>query len=412
MELHPLLSDLVEKTLQEIGKLGLCTELNRQYRRLYERLKAFAKEKNEECCCPELLRSFLADTDQRYRGGVIGHSRRIHIRRAILQLKDYLESGRIEWRMYKETTSPMPSSEQFLCLYTQYFDGLQSSGRSKSTIDRARTLIRQFLVFLDDNCCRSLSETPPTMLPAFFQHLLAHYQPTSMGVVASHIRTFLKSVEGGKHLLPLVPSRCLRNKPIIPVLSDEEHVALKRALEGPEVSLRDKAIIQLALRTGLRSIDIVGMKLSDIDWVNDTILVAQSKTGRPFRIPLTADVGNLLSAYILTERPQADTPYVFLRSLAPHRPLSDNSACYSLLGKVFARAGIRVNGERKGLHVLRHSVASRMLSRGVPVTTIASALGHADKTSTEVYLTTDEGRMRECALPLPELSANIGGQHE
>ena len=59
--------------------------------------------------------------------------------------------------------------------------------------------------------------------------------------------------------------------------------------------------------------------------------------------------------------------------------------------------------------MLRHSVASRMLSRGVPVTTIASALGHANKTSTEVYLATDEGRMRECALPLPELPLNIGG---
>jgi site-specific recombinase XerD len=50
-----------------------------------------------------------------------------------------------------------------------------------------------------------------------------------------------------------------------------------------------------------------------------------------------------------------------------------------------------------------------MLSHGVAVTTIASALGHADKTSTDVYLTTDEGHMRECALPLPELSINIGG---
>ena len=163
------------------------------------------------------------------------------------------------------------------------------------------------------------------MVPAFFQHLLARYQPTSMRVVASHIRTFLKSAEGGEHLLPLVPSRCLRNKPIIPVLSDEEHVALKRALEGPEVSLRDKAIIQLALRTGLRSIDIVGMKLSDIDWVNDTILVAQSKTGRPFRIPLTADVGN---CSLLTYSPNAPSrhpvrvPSLSGTSPAPFGPLS------------------------------------------------------------------------------------------
>jgi len=324
-------------------------------------------------------------------------------------LNTIFESGQFEWRVHKETTSSMPSSEQFLCLYTQYFDSLQSIGRSKNTIDTARSLIRQFLLFLDDNGCHSLSETPPAMVPAFFQHLLAHYQPTSIHVVAAHVRTFLESVEDGEHLLPLVPSRCLRNKPIIPVLSEEEYTALRRALARPEVPLRDKAIIQLALRTGLRSIDIMGMKLSDIDWVNDTILVGQSKTGRLLRFPLTADVGNLLSAYILAERPQADTPYVFLRFQAPHRPFSDSSACYSLLSKVFTRAGIRVNGERKGLHVLRHSVASRMLSRGVPVTTIASALGHADKTSTEVYLATDEDRMRECALPLPELSINIGG---
>jgi integrase len=227
--------------------------------------------------------------------------------------------------------------------------------------------------------------------------------------VASHIRAFLEFAEDGKRLLALVPSRCLRNKPIIPVLSDEEYAALKGVLESGEVPLRDKAIIQLALRTGLRSVDIVGMKLSDIDWVEDMILVAQSKTGRPFRIPLTADVGNVLSSYILTERPRADTPYVFLRSQAPHRPLSGHSACYALLRKVFTRAGIRAGAERKGLHVLRHSVASRMLSRGVPLTTIASVLGHADKASTEVYLATDELRMRECGLPLAELPMYGGG---
>jgi integrase len=410
MESNPLLSDLVEMTLQEIGKFGLCSELNRQYRRIYERLKAFAKNRDKECYSVELLRCFLADTEQRYRVGDIGRSRRNHLRRATLLLRDYLESGRIEWRVHAETARPMPSSEEFLRLYAQHLDNLKSANRSDNTIESARNLIRQFLVFLDDNGYRTLCETPPTMVPSFFQHLLARYQPTSMRVVASHLRAFLEFADGGERLLPLVPSRCPRNKPIIPVLSDQEHAALKGALEGPGVSLRDKAIIQLALRTGLRSVDIVRMKLSDIDWVHDTILIVQSKTGRPFRIPLTADVGNVLSSYILTERPRADTPYVFLRSLAPYSPLlSGHSACYALVRKVFARGGIRVGAERKGLHVIRHSVASRMLSCGVPVTTIASALGHADKSSTEMYLATDERRMRECGLSLPELSINIGG---
>ena len=303
----------------------------------------------------------------------------------------------------------MPSSQEFLCLHSQYIDSLKSGGRSENTIESSRNLVRQFLLFLDDNGYSALAETPLEMVPSFFQHLLATYRPTSIRTVASHIRSFLEFADGGERFLPLVPSHCVKNRPIIPVLSDEEYAALRRVLQGPDVTLRDKSIIQLALRTGLRSVDVVGIKLSDIDWVNDTIAVAQSKTGRPFRIPLGADVGNYLSSYILAERPRTDTPYVFLRSQAPHRPLSDHSACYAIVGKVFARAGIRLGGERKGLHVIRHSVASRMLSRGVPVTTISSVLGHANKASTDVYLATDEPRMRECGLPLAEIPLNCGG---
>ena len=404
-----LLSDIIDRALQEISKLGLCSELNCQYRRVYDRLKDFAKNRNTDCYSAHLLDCFLAHIEQRYKTGAIGHSRRNHLRRASLLLRDCVENERVEWKVYRDNSKPMPSSQEFLRLYSQYLGRLKSDGRSENTIQSSRNLLRQFFVFLDDNGCGTLSETPLEMVPSFFQHLLATYQPTSIRTVASHIRSFLEFADGGERFLRLVPSRCLRNKPIIPVLSDQEHVALKRVLEGPEVSLRDKAIIQLALRTGLRSVDIVGMKLSDIDWVKDTISIPQSKTGRPFRIPLTADVGNFLSSYILTERPRTDTPYVFLRSQAPHRPLRDHAACYALVRRSFARAGIRLGRERKGIHVIRHSVASRMLSQGVPVTTISSLLGHANKSSTEVYLATDERRMRECGLPLTEIPMNCGG---
>jgi site-specific recombinase XerD len=403
------LQDLTERTLQEINKFGLCPEAIRQYRRTYERLKDFATKRNVDSNSTQLLSCFLAEIEKRYKSGAIGHSRRNHLRRASLLLRDYAENERLEWKVYGEISRPMPTSQEFLCLYSQYIDNLKSDGRSKNTIESSKNMVRQFLLFLDDNGHSALAETPLEMVPSFFQHLLATYQPTSIRTVASNIRSFLEFADGGERFLSAVPSRCVRNRPIIPVLSEKEYASLKGVLQGPDVALRDKAIIQLALRTGLRSVDIVGMKLSDIDWVNDTIAVAQSKTGRPFKIPLCADVGNYLSSYILTERPRTDTPYVFLRSQAPHRVLSDHSACYAIVRKVFARAGIRLGDERKGLHVIRHSVASRMLSHGVPVTTISSVLGHANKASTDVYLATDEPRMRECGLPLHEIPMNCGG---
>jgi len=400
MHTNILLEKLIERVLQELKKLELCTELNYQYRRTYNRLKEFAKKRNMDFYSLALIRSFLADIEQKYVAGRIGTSRRNHLRHASLLLRDYVENETIEWKVYVFNPKLMPTSQEFLLLYSRFIDNLKFYGKSKNTIQSSKNLVRQFLLFLENNDCETLSMTPPEMVPSFFQHLLATYSRTSIQTVASHIRSFLKFAEGGERLHPLVPSHCTRNNPIIPILTDKEHDALKSVLRTQKVSLRDKAIILLSLRTGLRAVDIIGMKLEDIDWVNDAISIIQSKTGNPFKIPLTADVGNVLSSYILNERPKTDNPFVFLRSLAPFRPLSDHSVCYAVVRKTFHQAGIRLGSERKGIHVIRHSAASRMLSSGVPVTTISSMLGHSNKTSTDRYLATDTESMRACAIDL------------
>jgi integrase len=159
----------------------------------------------------------------------------------------------------------------------------------------------------------------------------------------------------------------------------------------------------------LRAVDIVGVKLEDIDWINDAISIIQSKTGKSFKIPLTVDVGNALSSYILNERPKTDNSIIFLRSVAPYIPLSGHSACYSVVRKAFHQAGIRLGDERKGIHVIRHSAASRMLSKGVPVTTISSMLGHSNINSTDRYLTTDIENMKACAIGLSGIPMHCRG---
>jgi len=409
MHTNLFLENLIQGVLHEIGKFGLCSELNCQYRRTYARLKIFAEKRNVDSYSSVLIRSFLEDIEQKYVAGTIGSPRRNHLRRASLLLRDYVENESIEWKPYVFNSKPMPTSQEFLLLYSKFIDNLTFYGKSENTIQSSRNLVRQFLLFLEDNNCSTLSTANLDMVPSFFQHLRATYSPTSIRTVATHIRSFLRFAEGGERLIPLVPSRCIRSKPIIPILSDNENDALKSVLKTLKVPLRDKAIILLALRTGLRAVDITGMKLEDIDWVNDTISITQSKTGKPFKIPLTADVGNVLSSYIINERPNTDNQCVFLRSLAPFRPLSGHSACYALVRKSFYQAGIRLGNERKGIHVIRHSTASRMLSKGVPVTTISSMLGHSDKASTYIYLSTDTESMRECAIDLAEIPMNCGG---
>ena len=295
-----------------------------------------------------------------------------------------------------------------MSLHSGFIDHLRSQGRSKNTIDSGRNAVRQFLLFLEDSRCRTLATATAEMVPLFFQHLLGTYSPTSLRTVASHIRSFLRFA-GIEELLRAVPLRWARKKSIIPILSEVESNALRQILKSRKVSFRDKAIILLAWQTGLRACDILKLQLQDIDWINDTISIIQSKTGKSFRIPLSAKVGNALSAYILNERSKVNELHVFLRSQAPHKPLSDHSACYGLIRRTFTRAGIRLGNERKGPHLLRHSAASGMLSKGVPITTISSMLGHSDKSSTDMYLSTDTASLRKCALGLAEIPMNCRG---
>lgn len=400
------IDDLTEAVMREVGKFGLAPAVNGQYQRAYRDFRAFAASRGFVSYSDRLIEGFLRHLEAKHRDGIFAGARWRFLRRASLLLKDYAVNGRLPWELHVFNRRPMPRSPQLLRLHTSFIDNLRDTGKSENTIQSCRNSVRLFLVFLEDKGCSSLCEATAPMVPEFFRHILATYQPTSIHIVASNIRCFLRFVEGGTALLRAVPSRCVRHTPIIPILSDEEIDALNDVLREEQIPIRDKAIMLLALRTGIRAVDIVGLKLSDIDWVNERITIVQSKTRKALVIPLSPEVGNALSSYILEHRPKTDIAQVFLTSMAPVRPLSGHSVCYAIVRRVFHQAGIRLGNERKGVHVLRHTLASRMLAHGVAVPTISSVLGHASKTSTDVYLQTDEIRMRECAISLAAIPMN------
>ncbi len=164
---------------------------------------------------------------------------------------------------------------------------------------------------------------------------------------------------------------------------------------------RDFAILLLALRLGLRSIDIIRLKLDDIKWRTNSISIIQQKTLRRLEVPLLTDVGNAIIDYLLNGRPESNSPYVFLRSQAPYVNLSSRAGLYGLVASYMAKVGIRQEkGERRGPHCLRHSLTARMLAGETPLPIISAVLGHANKESTKVYLSTDSEHLRHCALGL------------
>jgi integrase len=154
----------------------------------------------------------------------------------------------------------------------------------------------------------------------------------------------------------------------------------------------------LALRMGLRSVDICNLCLSDISWKSKTISIVQQKTGAPLTLPFPVEVGNILARYILEGRPKCDVPNVFIALKHPYTKLRSRRCCYASSLAILGRK--KTATDVRGLHVARRSFASHLLAAGNPVSIISSTLGHAGESTVDEYLATDGQRMRQCSIGL------------
>ncbi len=196
----------------------------------------------------------------------------------------------------------------------------------------------------------------------------------------------------------------------IQYLTDGEIVEVKRVLAEPNsgLSLRDKAIGTLALCYGLRCCDIAKLKIDEVDLANDKISIRQQKTDVPLVLPLTTSAGNAIYDYAGLERPKLECEYIFLSENCPYGWLAAGSIG-NIAAKIMATAGIRQNsGDRKGLHIFRHRLATDLLGKDVPQPIISKITGHNSPVSLETYLSSDFVHLKECALSIEQFPVRKG----
>jgi site-specific recombinase XerD len=170
-----------------------------------------------------------------------------------------------------------------------------------------------------------------------------------------------------------------------------------------ELGARNRAILLLLARLGLRAGDVASMKLNDIDWTQATIRVC-GKGRCEALLPLTQEVGDALIAYLVYRRHRGSEGHLFTRARAPFRPLSANGTVSAVVARTMARAGIR--SPVRGAHVLRHSAATQMLREGASLQSIGSVLRHRSIETTEQYAKVDTNTLLLVAQPWPEV-ANV-----
>jgi len=168
---------------------------------------------------------------------------------------------------------------------------------------------------------------------------------------------------------------------------------------GPSpTALRNRAILTLLARLGLRAHEIVSLRLDDINWQEAYLVIRAGKTHHERVLPLVQDVGATLAEYLCWGRPATTSRAVFLHCKAPFRPFSASSSISYLAARALVQAGV-TRCARRGAHVFRHSAASHMVNCGASFKDVADVLGHQSLHTTGIYAKLDLATLSAVALP-------------
>ena len=271
-------------------------------------------------------------------------------------------------------------------------------GLTDASLDVYQGILGDLLVALGDDPCAYTA----TRLRAF---VLARAQPHGIARAKSIVvagRAFLRFLgatgrcaPGLEHALPAFAGWHLAATPrfLAPAAVDRLLAACPRDPTG----LRDRAVLLLLARLGLRASEVAGLTLADLDWRTGRLAVC-GKGRRAEWLPLPQAVGAALLRYLRRARPPWPGPTVFATVKAPWRPLT-RQAVSAIVVMALRRAGVETPVH--GAHVLRHSAATAMLRQGVSLAGIAAVLRHRSPRTTAHYAKVDFALLREIAQAWP-----------
>jgi integrase/recombinase XerD len=158
--------------------------------------------------------------------------------------------------------------------------------------------------------------------------------------------------------------------------------------------IRNRAIIMLLAVYGFRSGEVCRLRLDDLDWQRELILLSRTKQRREHQYPLVREVGEAILLYLRKARPLTDRREVFLRLVPPFEPLTVPGLGSMVLGRL---KSLDLKLPHYGPHALRHACASHLLAHGLSLKEIGDHLGHSDPRSTRIYAKVDLAGLREVA---------------
>lgn len=249
-----------------------------------------------------------------------------------------------------------------------------------------------------------ISAITPEHVRRFFARMSERcHAPLSAGALVAALRGYFRFREGaGDRMHGLIGALSYpanwQQASLPKSLTDQEIEQLLNALDAPDPSRRrSAAIVRCALDLGLRSGEIAALGLDDIDWRAGTVVLRTTKSHREQVLPLPAATGRAIAAYLKYERPKTVHRKVFVRRMAPREELVGADLVRKTIRQAYQRAGLPYTRS----HLLRHTMARRLLSGGSSIKEVADVLRHRSLNTTMIYAKLDSRNLHAVALPWP-----------
>jgi integrase/recombinase XerD len=290
--------------------------------------------------------------------------------------------------------------------YTRFLR--DARGLAERTVSKRRWQLTQIGEWFDGHGVHALADILPSHIHGFFRQLEGQ-RPATRLTYAVTLRSFLRWTSGtgilSRNLADaVIAARQFRQAGLRDVLpSDEVERVLRATDRSHAIGRRDFAVLLLAARYGLRPCDIRQLRLDNLHWREGVLAIRQSKTGLPLVLPLLPEITAALVAYLRCGRPPTSAREVFVRHLAPYEPFVPGNNLASIMQAALRRAGLDQRAGGRGLYVLRHTFATRLLAAGCSLKTISDLMGHVSTTVTMEYANVDLAALRGVALSQAEV---------
>ena len=279
----------------------------------------------------------------------------------------------------------------------------QARGLAETTRVRRLSVVRSLLQFCAAGDSDAMATPSADELRRFISQELSRISPASAGSLASALRGYLRfqALGGARvdHLLPVIASPARwRLAPLPQTLSLSEVARLLDAFPPKLPShLRGYAMVRCLVDLGLREREVTNLELDDIDWEAGTLRICKGKSRRVDVLPLPQTTGCAIAAYLRSERPTTVNRRVFVRHVAPlDEPISPD-VVRNTVRQAYLRCGLPYTR----VHILRHTLAGRLLETGGTLKEVADMLRHRALDTSMIYAKLDIGRLAAVAMPWP-----------